>query len=193
MWLIDSTARSRRLVEEEGEVFRKGAVLLTPEEMEGEYDGEELRKEVRVYLTKADEHPCLISIFSCWRRWLNVRHREWWMSTARRFPFRWTNLLRRLRNRRSPRHGHISVVHVLLLRPYRWTARTARTVSRQSRRVRVFQDLPSPVQSQCLPHLPPGRHCLGGEHLRVQYRRQTSRPRNGKLAIRALQVGGTDV
>lgn len=35
------------LVEEEGEVFRKGAVLLTTEEMEGEYDGEELRKEVR--------------------------------------------------------------------------------------------------------------------------------------------------
>lgn len=35
-------------MEEEGEVFRKGAVLLGPEEMEGEYDGEELRKEVRV-------------------------------------------------------------------------------------------------------------------------------------------------
>lgn len=31
---------------EEGEVFRKGAALLTPEEMEGEYDSEELRKEV---------------------------------------------------------------------------------------------------------------------------------------------------
>lgn len=35
-------------MEEEGEVFRKGAVLLGPEEMEGEYDGEELRKEVRM-------------------------------------------------------------------------------------------------------------------------------------------------
>jgi protein phosphatase 1 regulatory subunit 37 len=34
-------------VEEEGEVFRKGTVLLGPEEMEGEYAGEELRKEVR--------------------------------------------------------------------------------------------------------------------------------------------------
>lgn len=43
-----TTDSSRRLVEEEGEVFRKGAVLLGPEEMEGEYDGEELRKEVRV-------------------------------------------------------------------------------------------------------------------------------------------------
>ncbi len=33
-------------MEEEGEVFRRGTVLLGPEEMEGEYDGEELRKEV---------------------------------------------------------------------------------------------------------------------------------------------------
>lgn len=39
--------RSRSWVAEEGEVFRKGAVLLTPEEMENEYDSEELRKEVR--------------------------------------------------------------------------------------------------------------------------------------------------
>ena len=34
------------MVEEEGEVFRKGHVLLTPKEMEGEYDGEELRMEL---------------------------------------------------------------------------------------------------------------------------------------------------
>lgn len=40
------TSRSRIWVEEEGEVFRKGTVLLGPEEMEGEYAGEELRKEV---------------------------------------------------------------------------------------------------------------------------------------------------
>jgi protein phosphatase 1 regulatory subunit 37 len=33
-------------VAEEGEVFRKGTVLLGPAEMEGEYAGEELRKEV---------------------------------------------------------------------------------------------------------------------------------------------------
>lgn len=39
--------RSRIWVEEEGEVFRKGTVLLGPAEMEGEYPGEELRKEVR--------------------------------------------------------------------------------------------------------------------------------------------------
>ena len=32
---------------EEGEIFRKGNKLLGPEEMEGEYDGEELRIEVR--------------------------------------------------------------------------------------------------------------------------------------------------
>ncbi|KAK0443366.1 uncharacterized protein EV420DRAFT_1649300 [Desarmillaria tabescens] len=40
------TNRSRIWVEEEGEVFRKGTVLLGPEEMEGEYAGEELRKEL---------------------------------------------------------------------------------------------------------------------------------------------------
>ena len=34
------------MVEEEGEVFRKGNVLLGPDEMEGDYDGEELRIEV---------------------------------------------------------------------------------------------------------------------------------------------------
>ena len=38
--------RSRIWVAEEGEVFRKGTVLLGPAEMEGEYAGEELRKEV---------------------------------------------------------------------------------------------------------------------------------------------------
>ncbi|KAG5637415.1 hypothetical protein H0H81_004673 [Sphagnurus paluster] len=38
--------RSRSWVAEEGEVFRKGTVLLGPEEMEGEYAGEDLRKEL---------------------------------------------------------------------------------------------------------------------------------------------------
>ncbi|KAJ6574419.1 hypothetical protein B0H19DRAFT_1124428 [Mycena capillaripes] len=38
--------RSRSWVEEEGEVFRKGTVLLTEEEMDGEYAGEDLRKEL---------------------------------------------------------------------------------------------------------------------------------------------------
>jgi protein phosphatase 1 regulatory subunit 37 len=41
--------RSRSWVEEEEEVFRKSNVLLGPEEMEGEYDGEELRQEVRLF------------------------------------------------------------------------------------------------------------------------------------------------
>ncbi|KAI0042771.1 RNI-like protein, partial [Auriscalpium vulgare] len=40
------TDRSRRWVAEEGEVFRKGNKLLGPEEMEGEYAGEELRIEL---------------------------------------------------------------------------------------------------------------------------------------------------
>ena len=48
--LIQGTCRSRSWVAEEGEVFRKGAVLLTPEEMETEYDSEELRKEVSLRL-----------------------------------------------------------------------------------------------------------------------------------------------
>ncbi|KAI0072487.1 RNI-like protein [Panus rudis PR-1116 ss-1] len=44
--LVSPTDRSRSWVAEEGEVFRKGTVLLGPEEMEGEYDGEELRREL---------------------------------------------------------------------------------------------------------------------------------------------------
>ncbi|KAI0266389.1 hypothetical protein BC834DRAFT_874348 [Gloeopeniophorella convolvens] len=40
------TDRSRSWVAEEGEVFRKGNKLLGPEEMEGEYAGEELRIEL---------------------------------------------------------------------------------------------------------------------------------------------------
>ncbi|OSX62071.1 hypothetical protein POSPLADRAFT_1181292 [Postia placenta MAD-698-R-SB12] len=44
--LVSPTDLSRSWVEEEGEVFRKGAVLLGPEEMEGDYDGEELRREL---------------------------------------------------------------------------------------------------------------------------------------------------
>lgn len=41
-----SMDRSRSWVQEEGEVFRKSNVLLTEEEMEGEYAGDELRIEV---------------------------------------------------------------------------------------------------------------------------------------------------
>ena len=41
-----SAFRSKSWVEEEGEIFRKGTVLLGPEEMEGEYAGEDLRREV---------------------------------------------------------------------------------------------------------------------------------------------------
>lgn len=56
------TIRSRIWVEEEGEVFRKGTVLLGPEEMEGEYAGEELRKEVGI-LSSAIFFPSLIVPF----------------------------------------------------------------------------------------------------------------------------------
>jgi protein phosphatase 1 regulatory subunit 37 len=36
------------LVEEEGEIFRKGQALLGPDELEGEFAGEQLRIEVRI-------------------------------------------------------------------------------------------------------------------------------------------------
>lgn len=40
------TDRSKSWVEEEGEIFRKGAILLGPEEMEGDHAGEDLRREL---------------------------------------------------------------------------------------------------------------------------------------------------
>jgi protein phosphatase 1 regulatory subunit 37 len=43
--------RSRSWVEEEGEVFRKGQALLSEEEMESEYAGEELRQGVCHFIT----------------------------------------------------------------------------------------------------------------------------------------------
>ncbi|KAI9512011.1 hypothetical protein F5148DRAFT_1166859 [Russula earlei] len=43
---LSPTDRSRSWVAEEGEIFRKGNKLLGPEEMEGEYAGEELRIEL---------------------------------------------------------------------------------------------------------------------------------------------------
>lgn len=46
VWRVLCGGRSKSWVEEEGEVFRKGTKLLGPEEMEGEYAGEELRIEV---------------------------------------------------------------------------------------------------------------------------------------------------
>jgi hypothetical protein len=45
--------RSRSWVEEEGEVFRKGTILLGPEEMEGEYAGDDLRKEVGLHFNRS--------------------------------------------------------------------------------------------------------------------------------------------
>jgi len=44
--VVSPTDRSRNWVAEEGEVFRKGTVLLGPEELEGEYDSEDLRREL---------------------------------------------------------------------------------------------------------------------------------------------------
>ncbi|EJD40745.1 RNI-like protein [Auricularia subglabra TFB-10046 SS5] len=47
--------RSKNWVVEEGEVFRKGVALLKPEEMEEEYDTEELRKELLE--AEVERHP----------------------------------------------------------------------------------------------------------------------------------------
>jgi protein phosphatase 1 regulatory subunit 37 len=44
---VDQGVRSRTWVAEEGEVFRKGQALLGPEELEGDYDSEDLRQQVR--------------------------------------------------------------------------------------------------------------------------------------------------
>jgi hypothetical protein len=44
---LNMSCSSRSWVEEEGEIFRKGAVLLSREQMEGDFAGEELRREVR--------------------------------------------------------------------------------------------------------------------------------------------------
>ena len=49
--------RSKSWVEEEGEIFRKGTVLLGPEEMEGEYAGEDLRREVRLVSISTTSRP----------------------------------------------------------------------------------------------------------------------------------------
>ena len=79
----DIDGRSKSWVEEEGEIFRKGAVLLGPEEMEGEYAGEDLRREVRFVPIPAPglrlfsvlpSTPSHSRSFS--RRWSNVLHRE---------------------------------------------------------------------------------------------------------------------
>ena len=50
---------------EEGEVFRKGTVLLGPAEMEGEYAGEELRKEVSLKISKISERATNSELVLC--------------------------------------------------------------------------------------------------------------------------------
>ncbi|PCH38969.1 RNI-like protein [Wolfiporia cocos MD-104 SS10] len=62
--LVSPTDRSRSWVEEEGEVFRKGTVLLGPEEMEGEYDGEELRRELLEAMVERPPPRALVDEFT---------------------------------------------------------------------------------------------------------------------------------
>ena len=50
------------MVEEEGEVFRKGNALLGPEELEGEYDGEELRIEVIHDILCSNPHADILQL-----------------------------------------------------------------------------------------------------------------------------------
>ena len=65
-------------------MFRKGAVLLTTEEMESEFDGEELRKEVclsnPMSILGANRH-----LYSYSRLWLSGRLLEWWMNMAQKY------------------------------------------------------------------------------------------------------------
>lgn len=66
--------RSRSWVEEEGEVFRKGTVLLGPDDLEGEYDSEELRKEVCCNIAMTILHSSVprSPLYSSSKPWLNV-------------------------------------------------------------------------------------------------------------------------
>ena len=62
--------RSRSWVAEEGEIFRKGNKLLGPEEMEGEYAGEDLRIEVHASYpngSKQITYLCYGGVQSYWR------------------------------------------------------------------------------------------------------------------------------
>ena len=73
--------RSKSWVEEEGEIFRKGTVLLGPEEMEGEYAGEDLRREVRLVSISTTSRPISLVIstpskfHSFSKRWSNAHLR----------------------------------------------------------------------------------------------------------------------
>ncbi len=65
------------MVEEEGEVFRKGIVLLDPEEMDGDYAGEDLRREVCIsFFTQEEKMFDTFSLFKkktkLLERWSNV-------------------------------------------------------------------------------------------------------------------------
>ena len=72
-----TTDRSRSWVQEEGEVFRKSNVLLTEEEMEGEYAGEELRREVSrgVWVQREGAKADVNFSFSSWKPWSSARRR----------------------------------------------------------------------------------------------------------------------
>ena len=58
--------RSRSWVAEEGEVFRKGTVLLGPAETVGKHAGEELRKEVSLKILKNSERATYMNSFFVW-------------------------------------------------------------------------------------------------------------------------------
>ena len=65
------------MVEEEGEVFRLGIVLLGPEEMDGDYAGEDLRREVCIsFFTQEEKMFDTFSLFKkktkLLERWSNV-------------------------------------------------------------------------------------------------------------------------
>ena len=100
-------------------MFRKGTLLLGPEEMEGDYDSEELRREVSFSAQCSVTSMRLIGVghLSCWMPWLNVRRRGQYTLTTSALSLLQTCLrcLRHPRSR-SRRRGLTYAVHAPLRR-----------------------------------------------------------------------------
>ena len=105
-------------------MFRKGNVLLTSEEMEGEYDSEELRKEVcGIYISCRKLVSDIVASFL--RRWSSVLPRE---------PCKMVTSPRTIWHLSFPRH-HLSHHHC---RPTRTSHPRVLTFAGQGRRVCLF-------------------------------------------------------
>ena len=159
---------SRSWVAEEGEIFRKGNKLLGPEEMEGEYAGEELRIEVRGFLVWFRRSSGILKMLTI----------PWFHSYWR---LRWNDLLR--------------VPFSMTYRSH-WTRPSSKSALRsrksnqslhpRSHTFRVDLRRPSPQRSS--PNLPPGtaprraqialRHCRRSRGRTCPGKRSRARPSN---------------